>query len=264
MGTESTGAPANHRGVNRYAPRSMALDPRTPVVVGVGQVATPPDAGLDPAARPEPLDLMTAALLAAAEDCDGAPAGGTAPAGRTLLERADSIRVVASLGWSTANPALAGGGAPRLRRGRRAGRAHGLVHRGQQSRGPHARRLSRHQPGRARRGARHRCRGHVRPHAGAPRPGPTLAGVGQPAGRHAAGVALRRGQGGRDRARDAARRDPADSRLPLVRERPARRQRLDAARSTAPASAASGPASARWPRTIPTPGSAPPARPTRS
>ena len=56
---------------------------------------------------------------------------------------------------------------------------------------------------------------------------------------------------GRDRARDAARRDPADSRLPLVRERPARRQRLDAARSTPPASVASGPASARWPRAIP-------------
>jgi acetyl-CoA C-acetyltransferase len=83
----------------------MALDPRTPVVVGVGQVATPADAGLDPAARPEPLDLMTAALLAAAEDCDGAAAGGAAPAGRTLIGRADSIRVVASLGWSTPNPA---------------------------------------------------------------------------------------------------------------------------------------------------------------
>ncbi|HEX4433990.1 MAG TPA: hypothetical protein VH012_04115 [Acidimicrobiales bacterium] len=83
----------------------MALDPRTPVVVGVGQVATPPDAGLDPAARPEPLALMTAALLAAAEDCDGAPAGGTAPAGHGLLRRADSLRVVASLGWSTPDPA---------------------------------------------------------------------------------------------------------------------------------------------------------------
>lgn len=84
----------------------MTLDPRTPVVVGVGQVATPPDAGLDPSARPEPLELMTAALLAAAEDCDGAPAGGSAPAGRGLVERADSIRVVTSLGWHTRNPAL--------------------------------------------------------------------------------------------------------------------------------------------------------------
>ena len=83
----------------------MALDPRTPVVVGVGQVATPPDAGLDPTARPEPLALMTAALLAAAEDCDGVAPGGPAPAGRALLGRADSIRVVASLGWPTPDPA---------------------------------------------------------------------------------------------------------------------------------------------------------------
>ena len=83
----------------------MTLDPRTPVVVGVGQVATPPDAGLEPAARPEPLELMTAALLTAAEDCDGAAAGGSAPAGHALIGRADSIRVVASLGWHTANPA---------------------------------------------------------------------------------------------------------------------------------------------------------------
>jgi acetyl-CoA C-acetyltransferase len=74
-------------------------------VVGVGQVATPPDAGLDPTARPEPLDLMTAALVAAAEDCDGVAAGGSAPAGRALLRRADSLRVVASLGWSTPDPA---------------------------------------------------------------------------------------------------------------------------------------------------------------
>jgi acetyl-CoA C-acetyltransferase len=84
----------------------MTLDPRTPVVVGVGQVATPPDAGLDPAARPEPLALMVAALQAAAEDCDGVAPGAAAPAGRALIARADSIRVVASLGWPTPNPAL--------------------------------------------------------------------------------------------------------------------------------------------------------------
>src|SRR3984957_8040808 len=105
MRTESNGAPDSPRGVGRYAPRSMTLDPRTPVVVGVGQVATPADAGLDPAARPEPLALMTAALRAAAEDCDGAPAGGAAPAGDALIGRADSIRVVAPLGWQAANPA---------------------------------------------------------------------------------------------------------------------------------------------------------------
>ena len=58
--------------MNRYAARAMALDPRTPIVVGVGQVTTPPDAGVDAAERPEPLELMTAALRVAAEDCDGA------------------------------------------------------------------------------------------------------------------------------------------------------------------------------------------------
>ena len=83
----------------------MALDPRTPVVVGVGQVTTRPDAGTVPAARPEPLDLMARSLLAAAEDCDGAPEGGPAPAGRALLRRADSIRVVLPLGWRVVNPA---------------------------------------------------------------------------------------------------------------------------------------------------------------
>ncbi len=83
----------------------MSLDPRTPVVVGVGQVATPADAGLDPAERPEPLDLMVGALRAAAEDCDGAGPGGPAPAGHALVRRADSIRVVASLSWHPLNPA---------------------------------------------------------------------------------------------------------------------------------------------------------------
>src|SRR3984957_18649901 len=106
MRTESNGAPGSPRGVARYAPRSMTLDPRTPVVVGVGQVATPADAGLDPAARPEPLALMAAALRAAAEDCAAAPTGGAAPAGHTLMGRADSIRVVAPLGWQVPNPAL--------------------------------------------------------------------------------------------------------------------------------------------------------------
>jgi acetyl-CoA C-acetyltransferase len=84
----------------------MILDPRTPVVVGVGQVSTPADAGVAAAERPEPLELMTMALRTAAEDCDGAAPGGTAPAGQALLRRADSIRVVAPLGWQVPNPAL--------------------------------------------------------------------------------------------------------------------------------------------------------------
>jgi len=84
----------------------MTLDPRTPVVVGVGQVSTPADAGVAAADRPEPLELMTMALRAAAEDCDGAAAGGDAPAGQALLRDADSLRVVAPLGWHVPNPAL--------------------------------------------------------------------------------------------------------------------------------------------------------------
>ncbi|HEY6428719.1 MAG TPA: hypothetical protein VIX84_15970, partial [Acidimicrobiales bacterium] len=84
----------------------MALDARTPVVVGVGQVTTWPDPAIEPAERPEPLELMVRSLRAAAEDCDGSPAGGPAPAGQALLRRADSLRVVLPLGWRTVNPAL--------------------------------------------------------------------------------------------------------------------------------------------------------------
>ena len=106
MDVEFTEEPGNPRGVNRYAARAMSLDPRTPVVVGVGQVSTPADAGLAAADRPEPLALMTAALRAAAEDCDGVAPGGRARAGHGLLRGADSIRVVAPLGWHVPNPAL--------------------------------------------------------------------------------------------------------------------------------------------------------------
>jgi acetyl-CoA C-acetyltransferase len=84
----------------------MALDPRTPVVVGVGQVTIRPDPATEPVDRPEPLDLMVRALRAAAEDCDGVAAGAAASAGDALISRADSIRVVVPLGWRTTNPAL--------------------------------------------------------------------------------------------------------------------------------------------------------------
>jgi acetyl-CoA C-acetyltransferase len=84
----------------------MALDPRTPVVVGVGQAMTPADAALDPTERPEPVMLMTTALRTAAEDCDGASPGGAAPAGTELVRRADSLRVVLPLGWHSTNPAV--------------------------------------------------------------------------------------------------------------------------------------------------------------
>ena len=88
----------------RSAP--VPLDPRTPVVVGVGQVTVPPDAIADPADRPEPVELMSRALWGAAEDASGALPGGPAAAGRTLLRRADSVRVVVPLGWRSVNPAL--------------------------------------------------------------------------------------------------------------------------------------------------------------
>ena len=84
----------------------MVLGPRTPVVVGVGQAMTPADAPLAPSARPKPVALMTMALRAAVEDCDGVPPGGATPSGGAILRRADSLRVVVPLGWHSANPAL--------------------------------------------------------------------------------------------------------------------------------------------------------------
>lgn len=75
----------------------MPLDPRTPVVVGVGQVTVPPDPAGDPATRPEPLELMVRALRAAAEDCgDGA--------GARLLGAAGSLAVVDPFSWQVPDP----------------------------------------------------------------------------------------------------------------------------------------------------------------
>ena len=63
----------------------MALDPRTPVLVGVGQVVRRDP---DPASASEPLDLMLEAARRAADDAGGG-----------LLSRLDSIRVVGVLSW---------------------------------------------------------------------------------------------------------------------------------------------------------------------
>jgi acetyl-CoA C-acetyltransferase len=84
----------------------MSLDPRTPVVVGVGQVTIRPDPDTDPSERPEPVELMARALRAAVEDADGVAPGGPSPAGSALLRRADSLRVVLPLGWRSVNPPL--------------------------------------------------------------------------------------------------------------------------------------------------------------
>lgn len=70
----------------------MALDPRTPVIVGVGQTLRRPETleGV-----PEPAEMMIDALRLAADD---------AVPGARLLEAADSIRVVELLSWRYANP----------------------------------------------------------------------------------------------------------------------------------------------------------------
>jgi len=73
------------------------LDPRTPVVVGVGQVTCPLVAGEDLTARDEPATLMARALQVAAEDAGAA-------AGRRLLERAQSVRVMVPLSWRYTDP----------------------------------------------------------------------------------------------------------------------------------------------------------------
>ena len=71
---------------------SMAIDPRTPVLVGSGQVLHRADGVSDAL---EPAELMARAIEAAADD-----AGLAAP------PEADSIRVVSSLSWRYQNPAL--------------------------------------------------------------------------------------------------------------------------------------------------------------
>ncbi|MHB8220484.1 MAG: acetyl-CoA acetyltransferase [Acidimicrobiales bacterium] len=85
----------------------MILDPRTPVLVGVGQVTNRPDPGVAVDERPDPVALMVRALEAAAEDCDGTPPGGPASVGRRLLQRAGSLRTMGILTWRIPNPGLA-------------------------------------------------------------------------------------------------------------------------------------------------------------
>lgn len=80
----------------------MAIDPRTPVIVGVAQsVRRPPEAGelgaAEVAARPEPIEMMAEVLRLAQAD-SGASAD--------LLARAQSIRVVSLLSHAYLNPGL--------------------------------------------------------------------------------------------------------------------------------------------------------------
>jgi acetyl-CoA C-acetyltransferase len=84
-----------------------SVDPRTPVIVGVGQVTNRRDADpeADLATRPEPVELMVTALLTAVQDCDGSSPGGRSRAGCALLKRTDSIRAVPPFSWAYRNPA---------------------------------------------------------------------------------------------------------------------------------------------------------------
>ncbi len=75
----------------------MAIDPRLPVIVGAGQLVRRPAPGQDLDEAPEPALMMGDALRAAGRDTG---------AGDRLLKAASSIRVMATLSWSYANPAL--------------------------------------------------------------------------------------------------------------------------------------------------------------
>ncbi len=84
----------------------MRIDATTPVLVGVGQTTNRPRSEGEGSLsdRPEPIGLMVRAVEAAIEDCDGAPAGGSAPGGRALMGRIQSLRVANPLSWHYANP----------------------------------------------------------------------------------------------------------------------------------------------------------------
>lgn len=73
----------------------MALDPRTPVLVGGGQLSNRVDDG---AAVLEPVDLIAEAARRAASDSGAADAGA-------VLAAADAVRVVQLLSWRYRDPA---------------------------------------------------------------------------------------------------------------------------------------------------------------
>ncbi|HWB67455.1 MAG TPA: acetyl-CoA acetyltransferase [Mycobacteriales bacterium] len=70
----------------------MSVDPRTPVLIGVGQLSHRVDRGATPL---EPVDLMAEALRLAATDSG---------AGTATLARADSVQIVATLSWRYRDP----------------------------------------------------------------------------------------------------------------------------------------------------------------
>lgn len=90
-------APCGSRALRSAA---VSLDPRTPVLVGAGQVTAHPQASEPISSRPEPVELMARALEEAATDCGGQGAG------RRLLERAGTLSVLPVLAWRYPNPGL--------------------------------------------------------------------------------------------------------------------------------------------------------------
>ena len=84
----------------------MTLDPRTPVLVGVGQVLNHPENPSGAHDLVDPLDLMVQALSAAAADIDGVNPGDPCPLGTTMLSKIDRLAAVVSFTWRTTNPAL--------------------------------------------------------------------------------------------------------------------------------------------------------------
>ena len=84
----------------------MTLDPRTPVLVGVGQVLNHPENPSGAHDLVDPLDLMVQALTAAAADIDGVNPGDPCPLGTTMLSKIDRLAAVVSFTWRTTNPAL--------------------------------------------------------------------------------------------------------------------------------------------------------------
>ena len=78
-------------GTARVGRMADGLDPRTPVLIGAGQVSQRVDQGADVL---EPVDLMVTALRRAEADSGASGA----------LARADSVRAICQLSWRYGDP----------------------------------------------------------------------------------------------------------------------------------------------------------------
>ncbi len=188
------------------------LDPRTPVLIGAGQLSQRVDRGADVL---EPVDLLVEALRRAEVDSGG----------RGVLARADSVRVARMLSWRYGDPGALVGRA----RGRQP--APDDVHgHGRQLRpvaGEPLGRRHRRRPGR--RGARRRGGGVALADPGEGR-GPRAA-LDHPARRHGPLRVSGRGQVALVALRGGARSLPAGDRLPHVRGRASCRRRPQSRRA---------------------------------